>query len=132
MTAFSDAVTVLADKLQFPIVADPLSQLRSGEHSEEWIIDTYDAFLRFDEIKKKLKPDLIIRFGAMPVSKALSFFLKENRSALQIVVDGGVGWRDPSMLSTDMVYCQETLFCLETAGRITTRGSSFTLEHGSN
>ncbi len=122
--AFSDAVTVLADKLQFPIVADPLSQLRSGEHSEEWIIDAYDAFLRFDEIKEKLKPDLIIRFGAMPVSKALSFFLKENRSALQIVVDGGVGWRDPSMLSTDMVYCQETLFCLETAGRITTRGSS--------
>ncbi|MBB6445812.1 2-succinyl-5-enolpyruvyl-6-hydroxy-3-cyclohexene-1-carboxylic-acid synthase [Bacillus benzoevorans] len=115
---FSSAVTAFAEKLQFPILADPLSQLRSGEHSGKWIIDTYDAFLRFDEIKQRLKPDLIIRFGSMPVSKALSFFLKENRSAQQIVVDGGVGWRDPSMLSTEMVYCQETIFCQETGRRL--------------
>lgn len=121
---FSDAVTALAEKLHFPILADPLSQLRSGVHSGKWIIDTYDAFLRFDEIKKTLKPDLIIRFGSMPVSKALSFFLKENHSARQIVVDGGVGWRDPAMLSTDMIYCHETIFCRETAGRISSRTAS--------
>lgn len=118
---FAVAVTELAQKLSFPILADPLSQLRSGEHQEEWIMDTYDTFLRFDETKKMLKPDLIIRFGAMPVSKALSFFLKENSSARQIVVDGGTGWRDPAMLSTDMVYCQETLFCQETLRRVSQR-----------
>jgi 2-succinyl-5-enolpyruvyl-6-hydroxy-3-cyclohexene-1-carboxylate synthase len=121
---FSAAVTALAEKLKFPILADPLSQLRSGEHSGEWMIDTYDAFLRFDEIKKTLKPDLILRFGAMPVSKALSFFLKENRLARQIVVDGGVGWRDPAMLSTEMVYCQETIFCQETSRKLSVKSVS--------
>lgn len=121
---FSAAVTALAEKLKFPILADPLSQLRSGEHSGKWIIDTYDTFLRFDEIKKTLKPDLILRFGAMPVSKALSFFLKENRLARQIVIDGGVGWRDPAMLATEMVYCQETIFCQETSRKLSVNSVS--------
>ena len=108
---FADAVTRLADMLHFPILADPLSQLRSGKHSHDHIIDTYDIFLRNEDAKAFLKPDLILRFGSMPVSKALTKFLKENDQAVQYVVDGGGGWRDPSLLSTDMIYCNETKFC---------------------
>ncbi|WP_223595790.1 2-succinyl-5-enolpyruvyl-6-hydroxy-3-cyclohexene-1-carboxylic-acid synthase [Neobacillus bataviensis] len=109
--AFTNAVTQLAEVLKFPILADPLSQLRSGKHSLEQIIDAYDTFLRNDEAKSYLKPDVVIRFGAMPVSKALTIFLKENHNADQFVIDGGGGWRDPSSLSTDMIFCNETIFC---------------------
>jgi len=115
---FSKAIVTLAEKLQFPILADPLSQLRSGDHSGDLIIDTYSTFLLNEEAKKELKPDLIIRFGSMPVSKVLTNFLKENHAVRQIVVDGGVGWRDPAMLSTEMVYCEETIFCEEIAQRV--------------
>jgi 2-succinyl-5-enolpyruvyl-6-hydroxy-3-cyclohexene-1-carboxylate synthase len=108
---FAEAVTGLAEKLKFPIIADPLSQLRSGSHSLENIIDTYDTFLRNEDAKAFLKPDVIIRFGAMPISKALTIFLKENGNAEQFVVDGGGGWRDPSSLSSHMIFCNESLFC---------------------
>jgi 2-succinyl-5-enolpyruvyl-6-hydroxy-3-cyclohexene-1-carboxylate synthase len=108
---FADAVTKLAEALQFPILADPLSQLRSGKHSSEYIIETYDTFLRNEDAKTFLKPDVVLRFGAMPISKALTIFLKENHDALQYVIDGGGGWRDPAALSTDMIYCNETTFC---------------------
>lgn len=108
---FAAAVTELSARLNFPILADPLSQLRSGKHSTENVIDAYDAFLRNDEAKAYLKPAMVIRFGSMPVSKALTIFLKENRQALHFVVDGGGGWRDPAVLSTEMIYCQETAFC---------------------
>ncbi|NHC41182.1 2-succinyl-5-enolpyruvyl-6-hydroxy-3-cyclohexene-1-carboxylic-acid synthase [Bacillus sp. MM2020_1] len=108
---FSKAVTQLAEQLNFPIIADPLSQLRSGQHSLENIIETYDTFLRVDDAKSFLKPDVILRFGAMPISKALTIFLKENGSAEQYVIDGGGGWRDPSALSTNMIFCNESLFC---------------------
>src|SRR5579875_474856 len=108
---FAHAVTRLSETLKFPILADPLSQLRSGTHERKNVIDTYDTFLRNEDAKVFLKPDVIIRFGAMPVSKALMIFLKENEDADQIVVDGGSGWRDPSLLSTDMFFCHETLFC---------------------
>ncbi|WP_066310847.1 2-succinyl-5-enolpyruvyl-6-hydroxy-3-cyclohexene-1-carboxylic-acid synthase [Bacillus sp. FJAT-29814] len=108
---FADAVTQLSKLLMYPILADPLSQLRSGKHNREHIIDTYDTFLRNKDAKSFLKPDVIIRFGAMPISKALTIFIKENPAADQFVIDGGGGWRDPGSLSTDMVFCNETLFC---------------------
>lgn len=108
---FPEAVTRLAEKLNFPIIADPLSQLRSGKHSLENIIETYDTFLRNNDAKAFLKPDVVIRFGSMPISKALTVFLKENGSAEQYVIDGGGGWRDPSSLSTSMIFCNESLFC---------------------
>ncbi|MEH7502224.1 2-succinyl-5-enolpyruvyl-6-hydroxy-3-cyclohexene-1-carboxylic-acid synthase [Neobacillus drentensis] len=108
---FPEAVTRLAEKLNFPIIADPLSQLRSGKHSLENIIETYDTFLRNNDAKAFLKPDVVIRFGSMPISKALTVFLKENGSAEQYVIDGGGGWRDPSSVSTSMIFCNESLFC---------------------
>lgn len=122
--AFAEAVTELAEKLQYPILADPLSQLRSGEHEGTYIIDTYDTFLRNEEARKALKADIIIRFGAMPVSKYLSFFIKENHEAKQWVIDSGGGWRDPSLLATTMIYAHETDFCLELAGTIEEQNSS--------
>jgi 2-succinyl-5-enolpyruvyl-6-hydroxy-3-cyclohexene-1-carboxylate synthase len=108
---FADAVTILASALNFPILADPLSQLRSGKHNSRNIIEAYDSFLRNEDAKSFLKPDVVIRFGAMPVSKALTIFLKENHGADQYVIDGGGGWRDPAALSTEMIFCNETNFC---------------------
>jgi 2-succinyl-5-enolpyruvyl-6-hydroxy-3-cyclohexene-1-carboxylate synthase len=108
---FCEGIVDLAKKLNFPILADPLSQLRSGEHDGQLIIDCYDNFLRNEEARNYLKPEIILRFGAMPVSKALSNYLKENHNATHIVVDGGSGWRDPSALATEMVFCDERLFC---------------------
>jgi 2-succinyl-5-enolpyruvyl-6-hydroxy-3-cyclohexene-1-carboxylate synthase len=108
---FAGVVTSLAAALKFPILADPLSQLRSGQHSNQYIIETYDTFLRNEDAKTFLKPDVVLRFGAMPVSKALTIFLKENHCADHYVIDGGGGWRDPAVLSTDMIFCNETKFC---------------------
>jgi 2-succinyl-5-enolpyruvyl-6-hydroxy-3-cyclohexene-1-carboxylate synthase len=108
---YSERIVNLSKKLNFPILADPLSQLRSGTHDDQLIIDCYDNFLRNDRAKQYLKPDIILRFGAMPVSKALSIFLKENHDAIHLVVDGGSGWRDPSALATEMIFCDERLFC---------------------
>jgi 2-succinyl-5-enolpyruvyl-6-hydroxy-3-cyclohexene-1-carboxylate synthase len=109
--AFIEMVSELAERLHFPILADPLSQLRSGMHSTENVIDAYDTFLRSGEAKDYLKPTIVLRFGSMPVSKALTIFLKENHQAEHLVVDGGGGWRDPAALSTEMIYCNETIFC---------------------
>ncbi|PGY05477.1 2-succinyl-5-enolpyruvyl-6-hydroxy-3-cyclohexene-1-carboxylic-acid synthase [Bacillus sp. AFS031507] len=108
---FPNMVTQLAEKLNFPIIADPLSQLRSGQHSLKNIIETYDTFLRNEDARTFLKPEVVIRFGAMPISKALTIFLKENGDAEQFVIDGGGGWRDPSSLSTSMIFCAESVFC---------------------
>jgi len=125
---FAEEVIALADQLKFPIVADPLSQLRSGEHDSSYIIDAYDAFLRNEDAKEALKPDLIIRFGAMPISKALTIFIKENRNTREVVIDGAAGWREPSMAASDMLYCDETVFCKKMRNSIRSANDSAYLE----
>lgn len=66
-------ITELALKWRLPVLADPLSQVRAGSHEKDHVIEAYDAFLRNKTIREQLEPDYIIRFGAMPVSKAYLF-----------------------------------------------------------
>jgi 2-succinyl-5-enolpyruvyl-6-hydroxy-3-cyclohexene-1-carboxylate synthase len=125
---FAQAVTELSTALKFPVLADPLSQLRSGLHPLENIVEAYDTFLRNEDAKEYLKPDVILRFGAMPVSKALTIFLKENHQAEQFVIDGAGGWRDPATLSTEMIFCNEIIFCEQLSGLTEPKESTEFLE----
>ncbi|MCC5801554.1 2-succinyl-5-enolpyruvyl-6-hydroxy-3-cyclohexene-1-carboxylic-acid synthase [Rossellomorea vietnamensis] len=114
------SIVRFAEEYALPIVADPLSFVRSGTHSKEPIIDCYDTFLRIDELKESLQPDLIIRFGAMPVSKALMLFLKGLPEIPAWVVSKGEEWQDPTARGTDFIHCGENLFCqsfLDQSGR---------------
>lgn len=109
--SFAEEVIALAQLLKYPIIADPLSQLRSGTHCGDQIITSYDSFLKEERVKEYFKPDVIIRFGAMPVSKSLLQFLQKYADVRQFIIDGGAGWRDPSTTGTDMLHCDERKFC---------------------
>lgn len=104
-------VANLASLLQYPILADPLSQVRSGTHSKEWVIDSYDSFLRSEIIKENLKPEVIIRFGAMPTSKAFTQYIKASPEAHQIVIDEDGGWREPTQSASQMLFTDPLKLC---------------------
>jgi 2-succinyl-5-enolpyruvyl-6-hydroxy-3-cyclohexene-1-carboxylate synthase len=108
---FAEAVIKLAETLDYPILADPLSHLRSGTHSKEYIVESYDAILKTETAMHTLMPEVIIRFGAMPVSKSLTLMLKNNTAIQQIVVDGDGGWREPTLSASYMIHCDEIEFC---------------------
>lgn len=109
--AFPQTVTALAEKWQLPIFADPLSQVRAGTHSKTNIIETYDATLKNETIRKRYKPDFIIRFGAMPVSKPYLFFVKENKDVPQFIVENHSGYREPAGNVTDFIFADPVAFC---------------------
>ncbi|SFE37227.1 2-succinyl-5-enolpyruvyl-6-hydroxy-3-cyclohexene-1-carboxylic-acid synthase [Alteribacillus iranensis] len=100
----------LAEQLQFPVLADPLSHIRSNRDSEA-IIDTYDTFLRNEKAVECMKPDVVLRFGAMPVSKPLLLFLKKWKDAEHLIVDEGSGWREPVGVPAHMFFSDEETFC---------------------
>lgn len=106
----SEVITRLAEKLQFPILADPLSQLRSGSHNQKWIIDGYDAFLRDEHVSQKYKPEVVLRFGAMPVSKSFMLYMKKHPYCRLIVVDHE-GWREPTQMAADFFFADPNAFC---------------------
>lgn len=105
------AVVKLAHKWRIPILADPLSQVRSGEHISDLIIEGYDAFLRNETIRNQLKPDFIIRIGAMPVSKAYLFYVKQYPDTLQIVIESNQGFREPTGNKTEFIFADATACC---------------------
>lgn len=108
---FAESVCQLAHHWNIPVLADPLSQLRTGAHNKNLVIEGYDAFLRDPEIRERLRPDYIIRFGAMPVSKAYLFFVKEHSHIPQFIVEENEGFRDPSGNDTVYIYADPEQVC---------------------
>ncbi|MCP6683062.1 2-succinyl-5-enolpyruvyl-6-hydroxy-3-cyclohexene-1-carboxylic-acid synthase [Bacillus nakamurai] len=103
-------IIALAETLQYPILADPLSNLRNGKHDKSMIIDAYDSFLKDEELKEALRPDAVIRFGPMPVSKPLFLWLRDDPSIEQFIIDEDGGWRDPTQAGAHMIHCHPAVF----------------------
>lgn len=114
--SFVPAVTKLAHRLGYPILADPLSQVRCGPHVNDLVIDNYDVFLRSEKVTAALRPEVILRFGAMTSSKPLMTFLQANAACRQILVDQG--WRDPFHTSSDRIPAEGSQLCSDLAAKL--------------
>ncbi|MUV39249.1 2-succinyl-5-enolpyruvyl-6-hydroxy-3-cyclohexene-1-carboxylic-acidsynthase [Lentibacillus sp. JNUCC-1] len=101
----------LAAKWGWPILADPLSQVRSLGGTEDVVIETYDAVLKEPQLRERFKPDVIVRFGAMPVSKSYLFFVKEAASAKHYIVEPSHGHREPAGLPSQFIYADPVILC---------------------
>jgi 2-succinyl-5-enolpyruvyl-6-hydroxy-3-cyclohexene-1-carboxylate synthase len=111
-------IAALADRLGYPVLADCLSQVRCGPHDKSLVIDCYDAFIGTTQVTDALKPEIVLRFGAVPVSKPLVGFLERCRSARHVHVDGNAGWRDPSCLAGEFWMTDAARFCTGLAAGI--------------
>ena len=107
--AFPEAVVRLARELQFPLLADVLSQVRRGTHDVSNLIDSYDAFLRDSQLARDLAPDLVLRFGATPVSKPLQQYLQSLTACRQMLIAPADDWHDPALVATDRVQADPVL-----------------------
>jgi 2-succinyl-5-enolpyruvyl-6-hydroxy-3-cyclohexene-1-carboxylate synthase len=95
----AEPIARLAAVLDAPILADPLSGLRTGPHDRSRVLDSYDALLR-ETTAASAAPDAVIRFGAAPTSKALNQYIARLATAAHIVVDLPGSYRDPLPLDT--------------------------------
>ncbi|GAC1379738.1 MAG: 2-succinyl-5-enolpyruvyl-6-hydroxy-3-cyclohexene-1-carboxylic-acid synthase [Ktedonobacteraceae bacterium] len=110
-TALLEPLIQLARRLHYPIVADPLSQLRCGRYQQDLVISSYDAFLRVEQFVENMRPALILRFGAMPTSKPLLLYLKHYTHSPHIVIDGQNNWHEPTQLASEMIHADPAAFC---------------------
>ncbi|WP_335999342.1 2-succinyl-5-enolpyruvyl-6-hydroxy-3-cyclohexene-1-carboxylic-acid synthase [Halorientalis halophila] len=97
------AVADLAAATGFPILADPLSGLRFGEHvarSAVTVCGGYDSYL--DGAGAWPDPEVVIRLGASPTSKVLRHYLRD-RADRQFVVDPAGQWREAEFTATDLL-----------------------------
>ena len=64
----ANTIRFFGEALQAPILADPLSNVR-GCGTSKVVISTYDALLAGQALWNELKPDCVIQFGQIVVSK---------------------------------------------------------------
>jgi 2-succinyl-5-enolpyruvyl-6-hydroxy-3-cyclohexene-1-carboxylate synthase len=83
------AIDAFAEASGWPVLADPLSGARRGPHA----VSTYDGLLRAPRFAAAHRPQLAVRLGGGPTSKALAGWLDE--SVPQVLVDPTGGWPDP-------------------------------------
>lgn len=87
-----------AQALRLPLLADPLSGLRSC--ADACVIDNYDNVMRADDVPL---PEVVLRFGRHPVSKSTNLRLA-GADVFSIVVDAGET-RDWSCATDCFVAC---------------------------
>ncbi|RIK89749.1 MAG: 2-succinyl-5-enolpyruvyl-6-hydroxy-3-cyclohexene-1-carboxylic-acid synthase, partial [Proteobacteria bacterium] len=98
------ALAALADAAGWPLLAEPAAQLRAGAHAPHRAqIAHADWLLRDDAFAAAHAPDVVLRVGAMPTSKAFRLWQERAPAAHALVVDPGAGWEDPSALASALL-----------------------------
>jgi 2-succinyl-5-enolpyruvyl-6-hydroxy-3-cyclohexene-1-carboxylate synthase len=107
---FPQAVAALSRKTGYPIMADALSGLRYGEWVDGTaVVSQYETFLQTDPGWPE--PEVIIRFGAVPVSKWLNDYLGRVRPTYRVHIRENGVWADDSHLTSHFVEANETAVC---------------------
>ncbi|MDQ6772115.1 MAG: thiamine pyrophosphate-dependent enzyme, partial [Candidatus Dormibacteraeota bacterium] len=104
----------LLARLDAPVLAEPSSQLR--RRSALGLVDTYDALLRDPGFAGSHAPDVVLRLGAPPTSKALNQLLRQAGRVLVIDPDGG--WRDPDLVAQEHLHCDPVALIDQLAERV--------------
>ncbi len=100
-SSLAEPVVRLAAAAGYPILAEPTSQLRLGPHDRSLVVWPYDAIARAEP--SGLAPEVVIRVGDMPTSKALRTWVDSIARLRQIVLDPDFGWHEPSRRAETIV-----------------------------
>lgn len=109
---FASAVSKLAERLGWPLFAEPTSGLRSGPHiGDARVIAGSDLFLRDKTFATAHTPKVVLRFGATPVSKAFRLWLEAAPPDQLVLVSATRDWNEPSHLASEFIVADPLVFC---------------------
>jgi 2-succinyl-5-enolpyruvyl-6-hydroxy-3-cyclohexene-1-carboxylate synthase len=97
--ALRGPLDALLARVDAPLLAEPTSQLR--RRCATGLVEAYDALLRDRAWAAAHRPDLVLRLGAPPTSKAVNQFVAAAGAPV-VIVDAD-GWRDPEQQAAELV-----------------------------
>jgi len=105
---FAALVTRLAGMMRYPLLADALSGVRFGPHTDEHVLGLYDLYLPHADVPR---PDLILRFGDVPTSSLLGDYLESLADVPQIAITATGRWRDDRFVVNEMIWADPLAIC---------------------
>jgi 2-succinyl-5-enolpyruvyl-6-hydroxy-3-cyclohexene-1-carboxylate synthase len=123
----AEAVVRLAHAAGWPVLAEPTSGLRCGEHDRTHVVAHYDLLLRDARVAAKMRPELVLRVGDMPTSKPLRAWLAGSE---QVVVDPYAAWHEPTRVAETIVHADPARTCDALATALEARLAATEAAHG--
>ncbi len=113
------AIADLARAAGWPIWADPLSGVRCGEHvATATVLEAGDLWARDGRFASTVAPDAVLRFGALPTSKAFRRWLGGCAPEAVVQVDADGDWADPDRASHRWLPCDALALCRAAVRRL--------------
>ena len=105
----ANTIRFFGEALQAPILADPLSNVR-GCNTYDGVISTYDALLAGQALWHELKPDCLIQFGQIVVSKRVQQMIASWNDVEYIEVNPTMDSMNPTGKTTMHVQASIDVF----------------------
>jgi len=105
----AETIRSFGEALQAPILADPLSNVR-GCGASDVVISTYDALLAGQALWHELKPDCVIQFGQIVVSKRVQQMIASWTDVEYIEVNPTMDSMNPTGKTTMHVQASIDVF----------------------
>ena len=105
----AETICSFGEALQAPILADPLSNVR-GCGTSKVVISTYDALLAGQSLWHELKPDCVIQFGQIVVSKRVQQMIASWSDVEYIEVNPTMDSMNPTGKTTMHVQASIDIF----------------------
>jgi 2-succinyl-5-enolpyruvyl-6-hydroxy-3-cyclohexene-1-carboxylate synthase len=83
----------VAAEAGWPLLAEPTSGVRCGDHDRSHVVAHYDVLLRAEPFVRDHVPELVLRVGDTPASKPLRQWLEK---VPQAVIDPHGAWHEPT------------------------------------
>jgi 2-succinyl-5-enolpyruvyl-6-hydroxy-3-cyclohexene-1-carboxylate synthase len=103
-----------AEASGWPVIADPLSQLRGGAHA----ISTYEGLLRVDSFVGAHRPEVVVHLGAPVTSKVANAAFAGLPT---ILVDPDAAWLDPQHTAHERVQAEANALLAAVTARLGAR-----------
>jgi 2-succinyl-5-enolpyruvyl-6-hydroxy-3-cyclohexene-1-carboxylate synthase len=97
----AEQAALLAAASGWPLLAEPTSGARCGEHDRSQVVAHYDVLLRIEDFTARHAPGLVLRVGDLPTSKPLRSLVAESP---QIVIDPHGAWHEPTRTAELMLH----------------------------
>ncbi|MEE3332085.1 MAG: 2-succinyl-5-enolpyruvyl-6-hydroxy-3-cyclohexene-1-carboxylic-acid synthase [Myxococcota bacterium] len=120
--AFCEAVAAFSEVSGWPLLAEPTSGLR-GEGATALsagaaVIAHSELFLRDAVFARSHTPDVVVRIGRSPTSKAQRLWLEASPPPEFLLVDPDRCWNDAGTLATRWTSCEPASLCSAVVERL--------------
>jgi 2-succinyl-5-enolpyruvyl-6-hydroxy-3-cyclohexene-1-carboxylate synthase len=115
-------VQSVAQRLGWPIIAEPGSGVRARLNGDDNLIAPADIILRGEKVAAAFAPELVLRFGKTPTSKVVRLWAAAHAQQT-IVIDTNPHWHDPDAVVTQVVQADVVDVFEGLAGRLKGSGS---------